>query len=90
MAFCHEHYGDQILRVEYEALTENPESEIRRMIDYAGLDWELACLDFHKTEGLVRTFSFGQVRQKIYTGSSQEWRNYEPWLGPLLDGLKDA
>ena len=81
-------YPGQIAEVPYERLTENQEEESRKLLAFAGLDWEPACLAFHETARAVRTVSAGQVRQKMYTGSSEAWRRYERHLGPMLDALE--
>jgi len=52
-----------------------------------GLDFEQACLEFYKTERSVRTASSEQVRQPIYKEGINQWRNFEPWLGPLKAAL---
>lgn len=81
-------YPDRVTVVPYEKLTEHQEEESRKLVAAAGLDWEAACLDFHKTKRAVRTSSSGQVHRKMYTGSSEAWRRYEPWIGPILEGLE--
>lgn len=88
MDFCQERYADRILDLHYEALTENQEAESRRLIEFAGLEWEDACLEFHKAKSVVKTTSLQQVRRAIYKGSSETWRNYEKHLGNMLDRLK--
>lgn len=80
-------FPGRITVVPYEALTENQEVESRKLVAAAGLDWSPACLEFHKSDRIVQTASNAQVRQKMYTGSSEAWRQYEPHLGPLLDAL---
>ena len=75
--------------VQYEALVENTDVEARALIDYCELEWEPACLDFHKTERVVKTASATQVRQPIYKTSLERWRRYEKHLGPLFDALGD-
>lgn len=88
MAFWHDKFPGRIYDLEYEVLTENQEPETRRLLQYAGLDWEDRCLEFYKTERAVRTVSAKQVRQEMYQGSSDEWRNYEVHLAPLIGTLK--
>jgi tetratricopeptide (TPR) repeat protein len=73
-----------ILEVPYEALVEDPETWSRKMIDFVGLEWNAACLDFYQTDRTVGTFSRWQVRQRISRSSVQRWRNYEPFIAPLL------
>ena len=75
---------DAILEVPYEALVDDPETWSRRMVHFVGLEWEQACLDFHRTSRSVSTFSKWQVRQKISTSSVERWRHYQPFVGPLL------
>ena len=77
----------RVLRVEYEALVADLERHVRRMLDFLGLEFEPQCLEFHKTERSVRTASSEQVRQPIYREGIDQWRNFEPWLGPLRQAL---
>jgi Flp pilus assembly protein TadD len=76
-----------ILEVQYEELVDNQEEMTREIIEFLGLDWDDACLNFHKTERLVQTASAWQVRQPINKKAVQRWRKYEPWLGELREGL---
>src|ERR1043166_1482280 len=80
----------RVHRVIYERLVEEPEREIRRLLDYLGLPFEECCLRFHETERAVRTPSAEQVRRPIYTDALDDWRHYEPWLGPLINSLGSA
>ena len=73
-----------MLTVDYEALIGDPEQQSRRLIEFLGLDWEPACLDFHRNRRPVFSASSWQVRQPIYHRSVGRWRRYEPHLGPLL------
>ena len=77
----------RMLTIDYEALVADLESESRRLIEFLGLDWEPACLEFHKTERPVMTASGWQVRQPLFSRSIGRWRKYEPHLGPLLEVL---
>ncbi len=74
-------------RVIYERMVDDTEAEVRALLNYAGLDFEPACLEFYKTERAVRTPSSEQVRQPIYRQATDEWRAYEAHLGPLIDAL---
>jgi hypothetical protein len=87
----------RVHRVIYERMVDDTESEVRRLLDYCGLDFEPACLEFYKTERAVRTPSSEQVRRPIYRDATEEWRPYEEFLGPLkaalgpvLDSYPDA
>jgi hypothetical protein len=77
----------RVHRVIYERMVEDSEGEIRRLLAAAGLEFEQACLDFHRTERAVRTPSSEQVRRPIYREATEEWRAYEAHLGPLKDAL---
>ena len=73
----------------YEALIAEQEHWTRRMLEFIGLPWDPRCLDFHRTDRVVITASRWQVRQTINARSVGRWRNYEKFLGPLLQELGD-
>ena len=75
--------------VQYEDLVSDNENQAHKLIDFCGLEWNDACLEFHKTERNIRTASVTQVRQPIYKSSVERWRPYEAYLQPLLDTLGD-
>lgn len=77
----------EMLVIDYEELVADLEGESRRLIEFLGLDWEPACLDFYRTERPVFTASSWQVRQPLYGRSVGRWRHYERHLGPLLSVL---
>jgi tetratricopeptide (TPR) repeat protein len=77
----------RMLEVNYEALVANLETESRRLIDFLGLQWDPACLDFHKTKRAVATVSYMQIRRPIYDSSVGRWRRFADHLGPLLNIL---
>jgi predicted Zn-dependent protease len=79
----------RVHRVYYERLVADPEGEVRRLLEYCGLPFEPACLQFHNNTRAVRTISSEQVRRPIYKDSVEQWRKYEPWLAPLREGLGD-
>ncbi|MGA2366588.1 MAG: sulfotransferase [Steroidobacteraceae bacterium] len=80
----------RILTVHHEDVVADLEGSVRRILDFCSLPLEPACLEFHKTPRNVRTASSEQVRQPISREGLDQWRNYEPWLGALKDGLGDA
>ena len=80
----------RILRVHHEDVVADLEGSVRRMLDYCELQFEPACLEFHRTERSIRTASSEQVRQPIFREGLDQWRHYEPWLGPLREALGDA
>jgi len=77
------------LDVHYEEVVADTEAQARRLLDYCGLEWDARVLDFHRNERPVKTASSSQVRQPIYGSSVARWRNYEKFLGPLLQELGD-
>jgi tetratricopeptide (TPR) repeat protein len=76
-----------IFDIDYEDLVDNLEARSRSLVAACGLDWEPACLDFHKTRRHVRTASVRQVRQPIYRNSIGRWKNYERSLAFLFEKL---
>lgn len=90
MEHWHQVFPGAIYDVSYEALTQNPESEIRNLLAACDLEWQDQCLTFHSTPGVVRTASFYQVRQPIYRSSVKLWQRYEKYLQPLFDALEGA
>jgi tetratricopeptide (TPR) repeat protein len=80
----------RVLRVYHEDVVDDLEGNVRRLLDFCGLEFEAQCIAFHQTKRSVRTASSEQVRQGIYREGLEQWRNFEPWLGPLKDALGDA
>ena len=87
----------RVHRVIYERMIDDPETEIRALLDHCGFEFEPECLEFYRTERAVRTPSAQQVRQPIYKDAADEWRRYEKHLdplkqtvGPVLDSYPDA
>ena len=76
-----------VLRVHYEDIVADLEGQVRRLLDSCGLQFDPACLEFHRTERSIRTPSAQQVRQPIYTAGLEQWRRYERWLDPLKEAL---
>jgi tetratricopeptide (TPR) repeat protein len=79
----------RVLRVQHEQLIGDFEPQVRRILDFCGLEFEPACLEFYKTDRSVRTASSEQVRQPVYTEGIDQWRHFEPWLGPLARALEE-
>ena len=66
-------------------MVDDTEAEVRRLLDYCGLPFEESALRFHENPRAVRTASSEQVRRPIFREGLDQWRHYEPWLGPLVD-----
>lgn len=77
----------RVHRVHYEHLVADPEREVRRLLEYCKLPFEPECLRFYENRRTVQTISSEQVRLPIYSDSVDQWRQFEPWLGPLKDAL---
>jgi len=77
--------GGTVLELRYEDLLADQEGLSRRTIEFIGLDWDERCLNYQDTERRVATASKWQVRQKIYKTSVERWRNYEKFIGPLME-----
>ncbi len=80
--------ADRFCEVAYEDLIANRETVTRRLIAFCGLDWDDACLHPEKNPRPIKTASFWQARQSVYSSSVARWRNYRPWLGELEQLLR--
>ncbi len=80
----------KVLRVQHEDVLDDPEGQIRRMLDHCGLPFEESCLNFHQTDRAVRTASSEQVRQPINRKGQGAWVPFDPWLGDLREALGAA
>lgn len=72
-----------VLTVNHEDVVEDLETQVRRILDFCGLEFEQSCLDFHKTKRNIKTPSSEQVRQPIYKSATEQWRHFEQHLAPL-------
>ena len=77
----------RILRVEHEAIVEDLEASVRRILAFCGLPFEPNCVEFHKTQRSVHTASSEQVRRPIFRDGVDQWRHFDPWLGPMKAAL---
>jgi tetratricopeptide (TPR) repeat protein len=80
-------FPGQVLRVQYEEVVADLDSQVRRILDYCGLEFEESCINFHETDRSVRTPSSEQVRQPIYQSGVEQWKNFESNLDPLKQAL---
>ena len=87
MDFWENKLSKRIFNLDYELLTINQESETRQLIEYIGLDWDEKCLAPQNNTRSVATASNLQVREKVYQGSSQQWKKYQPFLNRAFDRL---
>ena len=87
MDHWHDVMPGKVLLMRYEEVVADLETQVRRLLDFCGLPFEPACLNFHQTERAVRTASSEQVRQPIYQSGVDQWANYSTWLDPLRETL---
>ena len=73
-----------------ERLIDDFEPEVRRLLDFVDVEFEPACLEFHRSDRPVRSASAEQVRRPINREGVDQWRAFEPWLGPLKGALGTA
>ena len=87
MVFWTNTLSKRIYNLDYEQLTVNQESETRQLIDYLDLDWDEKCLSPQNNKRNVATASNVQIRKKVYRGSSEQWKKYQPFLNGAFDSL---
>jgi tetratricopeptide (TPR) repeat protein len=87
MAHWDETLPRKILHVQHESVVEDLETNVHRLLNFCGLEFEPACLDFHKTRRDIHSASSEQVRQPLNRQGLDQWRHFEPWLGPLKAAL---
>jgi tetratricopeptide (TPR) repeat protein len=78
---------DFIYDISYEKLVSDQINETKKLIKFCNLTWDENCINFHENKRAVGTASVNQVRQKIYKGSVELWRNYEKTLAQLFNNL---
>ncbi len=88
MDFWQQTIPDRFINLCYEELVDNPEKELRRILEYCGLPWEDQLLDFHKTKRQVRTISSDQVNKPLNKSSIGYRQKYEKELQPMIKALK--
>jgi hypothetical protein len=79
--------GLALYEIVYEELVQDPETVTRGLLDFLGLDWDPACLEFHRAERSVATASHAQVRRPLYRSSIGRYRHYETQLAPLIEAV---
>ena len=82
-----ERFPGRFFDISYEETAADLEPNARQLINYLGLAWEDACLNFHEQTGPVSTASAAQVREPAHTRSIGRWKHYEQHLGPMIETL---
>jgi hypothetical protein len=90
MAHWHSVLPGRIHDLSYEVLVDGLDNEVRSLLDFCGLEFDPACLEFHKTKRPVATPSASQVKQPLYTSSVGRWKNYGEQLQPLKTRLESV
>ncbi|MFT4928385.1 MAG: hypothetical protein ACI8WB_004504, partial [Phenylobacterium sp.] len=90
MAHWHQVMPGVIYDVAYEAVVADVDGQAKGLIDYCGLDWQSQCSAFEQNSAPSTTASASQVRQGIYTSSTDKWRRYQQQLAPLKAMLEQA
>ncbi len=88
MDHWHKVLPGEVLTVQHEALLEDLEGQVKRLLDFCGLPFEEACLAFHQTQRVIKTPSSEQVRQPIYKTGMGQWKPFEAHLTPLFEALQ--
>jgi tetratricopeptide (TPR) repeat protein len=89
MEFWKDHLPTDVLQFNYEDLTTDPETAIKRVAEFCGMEWSDDCLNFNQSDSLIKTASIWQVRQGLHQNSVARWRRYEKHIGPLIDEIGD-
>ena len=87
MRYLNECFPDKILTVSYESVVADLATSVRHLLDFCGLEFQEACVNFHQTSRHIRTPSSEQVRLPIYASGLDFWRAYEKHLDPLRETL---
>jgi len=81
---------NKILRIQYEEVVEDLESQVRRLLNFLELPFDQRCIEFHKNKRAVHTPSAEQVRQPVYKSSVAQWKKFESYLEPIKEYLEGA
>ena len=88
MAFWNEKIPQSFLNINYEDIIDNPNTEIKKLISFCGLEWHDDCLNFSKNMNPIKTVSVSQARNPIYKSSVKGFEKYEPYLKGLFEMVK--
>lgn len=73
-------FGDDIYEMKYDDFVADPERQTKKLLQAIGAPWDPATMNFHTKKNRVKTASYKQIRQPLYSSSSGRWKNYAPWL----------
>ena len=87
MSFYNKIYKYKIYNINYEDLVNNFETSVKKLIYYLNLKWDENCLKFYESNRYVSTYSFAQVKRKLFN-SSDEWKKYNKFLNKYFYELE--
>ena len=87
MSHWNDYTGDDIYDISYEALLSEPESKVREILNFLGLEWQDSCMKFYENKRTVSTPSYTQVKQPLYKSSMKRWKNYEEHIAELKQSV---
>jgi hypothetical protein len=90
MAHWEEVLPGRVLQLQYEHVVDNQEQQTRRLLEFCGLPWEDACLNFHKNDSAIATASAVQAREPIYSSAKGRWKRYGHKLDDIKRQLEEA
>ena len=82
-------FPQDIYSVKYEKLVEEPKVEIKKLIKFCELEWDVNCLNHHTNKSVIKTASINQARKRIYKSSQNSSRNYSNYLKQMFSLLKN-
>ncbi len=75
------------LPIRYEDMVVDQEANVRKILDFVGVEFDPKCLSFEQNTRYARTASYAQVTEKLYDRSRYRYRPYLKQLAPVLERL---
>ena len=88
MQFWNDIYSDEILNINYDLLVNNPATEAKKIFKFTNVDFNSNYLKIENNSRAVTTASDLQIRNKIYKGSSENWKKYKKYLKKFIDAFQ--
>ena len=88
MQFWNEIYSEEILNIDYDLLVNNPAIEAKKIFKFTNVDFNSNYLKIENNSRAVTTASDLQIRNKIYKGSSGNWKKYKKYLKKFIDAFQ--
>jgi tetratricopeptide (TPR) repeat protein len=87
MRFWIDLFPNQIFTFDYEKFVSCPVEYGPQLFDFLGLEWSSSLLEVNNSKTNVMTASQLQVKEKIYSGSSEQWKNFSLRIGTEFSSL---